>query len=144
MQQKKSKEKRIHAFFQVHWCIYTQMSWTYSNMRTQIYTLLISTYSHAQKRIYTCIDTSLKEIHININTQDKTEFLKDGNIYLLTNSAHCRHMWCNSYYQRKWIWQTKFKPWMRLFAFYFLLVPLGNAWNHLFFPSLSSQADWAL
>ena len=34
--------------------------------------------------------------------------------------------------QSKWNWQTKFKPWTRLFALHFALMPSGNTRIHLF------------
>ena len=33
---------------------------------------------------------------------------------------------------RKWNWQSDFKPWIELFAFYFMLMPWRKACIHLF------------
>ena len=43
-----------------------------------------------------------------------------------------RHAWCYSYCCRKWNWQSKFKSWIRLFTFHFMLIPLQETWIYLF------------
>ena len=49
-------------------------------------------------------------------------------IYIYT-----RHSWCIVYCCRKWTQQSKFNPWMKLFAFHIGLIPLGKVLIQLFF-----------
>ena len=43
-----------------------------------------------------------------------------------------RHLWCNGYHCRKWIQQSEFEFWARLFAFLIVLVPLRKVIFQLF------------
>ena len=44
----------------------------------------------------------------------------------------CKCLWYHSYHCKKWTLLPKFKSWMRLFAFHFVLMPLRKARIHLF------------
>ena len=45
-----------------------------------------------------------------------------------------RYIECNVYHLKEWNWQAKFKSWIGLSAFPFMLMPFWKPWIFLFFP----------
>ena len=52
-----------------------------------------------------------------------------------------KHTLCNAYRYRKQNWQPHFKTWMRLFAYYFVLIPQERHESICFHPAMSKQKD---
>ena len=72
----------------------------------------------------------------------KSKLTKKGNLTDMRYSKICIAKWesytstlCNSFGHRKWIWQSEFKSWMKLFLFPIGLMLLRKAYMHLFSPN---------
>ena len=111
--------------------------------------IYIYIYIYIHKHTYSKIDFGTKipkRIYIHLYSYTYVLIYIYTYTYIHLHIYKHQHLGCNSHCQRKWMWGLEFKSWMRLIAFYKVLIPWWKVWIRLSCLQIyvNIRSDWAL